>query len=224
MNSQEVCLRILHAESEREVDAIIESVPELSDAGNWYPIDGRETNFNVVTNQASTGSKALTELCTNMVDAVLMKHAHQKGINPTGSDAPQSVIAGVRDLVELRGARSGVLAEVDDPRYLQEFAERNLIIGVTGGTRRNQSLCFTFVDNGEGQHPEDFEDTFLSLSKGNKTDIPFVQGKYNMGSSGVLTYCGRHWYKLIISRRYNATGEWGWTLVRRRPRKRDADR
>ena len=217
MNSEEVCLHILRAESEREVDAVIASVPELSDAGNWYPIDGRETNFNVVTNQASTGSKALTELCTNMVDAVLMKHAHQKGIDPTGSNAPQSVIAGVRDLVQLRGARSGVLAEVDDPRYLQEFAERNLIIGVTGGTRRNESLCFTFVDNGEGQHPTDFEDTFLSLSEGNKKDIPFVQGKYNMGSSGVLTYCGRRWYKLIISRRYDARGEWGWTLVRRRP-------
>ena len=91
------------------------------------------------------------------------------------------------------------------------------MIGVTGGTRRDQSLCFTFVDNGEGQHPGDFEETFLSLSKGNKSDIPFVQGKYNMGSSGVLTYCGRRWYKLIISRRHDESGEWGWTLVRRRP-------
>ena len=217
MNSQEVCLRILHAESEREVDEIIASELDMSDAGNWYPIDGRPTNFNVVTNQASTGSKALTELCTNMVDAVLMKYARQKSIDPIGPEAPQSVIAGVRDLVGLRGARSGVLAEVDDPRYLQEFAEKNLVIGVTGGTRRNESLCFTFVDNGEGQHPADFEDTFLSLSKGNKTDIPFVQGKYNMGSSGVLTYCGQGWYKLIISRRYDDSGEWGWTLVRRRP-------
>ena len=217
MDSKEVCLRILRAESESTVSEIVASVPELSDSGNWHPIDGRETNFNVVTNQASTGSKALTELCTNMVDAVLMKHAHQKNIDPTAPNAPQSVIAGVRELVQLRGARSGVLAEVDDPRYLQEFAEKNLVIGVTGGTRRNESLCFTFVDNGEGQHPGDFEDTFLSLSKGNKTNIPFVQGKYNMGSSGVLTYCGRQWYKLIVSRRHDASGEWGWTLVRRRP-------
>ena len=38
-----------------------------------------------------------------------------------------------------------------------------------------------------------------------------------MGSSGVLTYCGRHWYKLIVSRRHDGTGDWGWTLVRRRP-------
>ena len=109
------------------------------------------------------------------------------------------------------------MAEVDDPKYLQEFAEKNLVIGVTGGTRRNESLCFTFVDNGEGQHACDFENTFLSLSTGNKSAIPFVQGKYNMGSSGVLTYCGRHWYKLIVSRRHDASGDWGWTLVRRRP-------
>lgn len=217
MNSQEICFCLLRAESEREVDAIIAAVPELSDPVNWHPIDGRETNFNVVTNQASTGGKALTELCTNMVDAVLLKHAHQQSIDPTGPDAPQSVIEGVRELVQLRGAHSGVLAEVDDPRYLQEFAEGNLVIGVTGGTRRNDSLCFTFVDNGEGQHAGNFEDTFLSLSKGSKSGIPFVQGKYNMGSSGVLSYCGRHWYKLIISRRYDCSGNWGWTLVRRRP-------
>ena len=217
MNGRDVCFRILRSESEREVDRIIESEPELSDAVNWHPIDGRDTNFNVVTNQASTGSKALTELCTNMVDAVLMKHAHERGVGLTGRDAPQSVIAGVRELVRLPGARSGILSQVDDERYLREFAEKNLIIGVTGGTRREESLCFTFADNGEGQQPNDFEDTFLSLSKGNKSDIPFVQGKYNMGSSGVLTYCGRRWYKLIVSRRYDGSGEWGWTLVRRRP-------
>lgn len=217
MNSKELCLRILSAESEDAVSAIIDEVPELSDPANWYPIDGRETNFNVVTNQASTGSKALTELCTNMVDAMLLKHAHLNGIVPTGPGAPKSVTDAVRDLVRLKGARSGVLAEVDDEKYLREFAEKSLVIGITGSTRRGESLCFTFTDNGEGQHPDDFEDTFLSLSKGNKSNIPFVQGKYNMGSSGVLTYCGNHWYKLIVSRRYDATGEWGWTLVRRRP-------
>lgn len=152
-----------------------------------------------------------------MVDAVLMKYALKQGIDPSGPTAPQSVLEGVRDIVKLRGAFSGILAEVDDENYLKEFAESNLVIGVTGGTRREESLCFTFVDNGEGQHARHFEGTFLSLSKGNKSNIPFVQGKYNMGSSGVLNYCGRCWYKLIVSRRYDGSGDWGWTLVRRRP-------
>ena len=216
MNSMELCLRLLGAESEKAVGAIVDSDPNLANPDNWRPIDGRDTNFNTVTNQASTGGKALTELCVNMVDAVLLKHAHLKGVDPKGTDAPQSVIAGVRELVSIPGMRSGILAEVDAPKYLQDFAEKNLIIGVTGGTRIEEPPCFTFVDNGEGQRAEDFEDTFLSLSKGNKSDIPFVQGKYNMGSSGVLSYCGERWYKLIVSRRYNG-GDWGWTLVRQRP-------
>lgn len=38
-----------------------------------------------------------------------------------------------------------------------------------------------------------------------------------MGSSGVLGYCGRRWFKLIVSRRYDAKSPWGWTLMRRRP-------
>jgi len=77
--------------------------------------------------------------------------------------------------------------------------------------------CFTFIDNGEGQTPEYFPNTFLSLSAGTKKTIPFVQGKFNMGSSGVLRYCGRHWFKLIVSRRYDKSSPWGWTLMRRRP-------
>ena len=217
MDSKALCLRILDAESERQVYDIVNDVPELLDSGNWFPIDGRETNFNVVTNQASTGSTALTELCTNMVDAILMKHAYLNGVDPLGPAAPRSVIEGVRDLVRLPGARSGILAEVDADSYLKEFAEKNLVIGVTGGRRGGVLPCFTFVDNGEGQDPDKFETTFLSLSAGNKSNIPFVQGKYNMGASGVLTYCGDHWYKLIISRRYDGSDGWGWTLVRRRP-------
>src|SRR5260370_1430338 len=61
------------------------------------------------------------------------------------------------------------------------------------------------------------ESTFLSLSTGNKKDIPVVQGKYNMGSSGVLGYCGLKWFKLIVSRRFDGSAPWGFTLMRKRP-------
>ena len=215
MDSKELCMRMLRAESEEEVRAVVDGNNDLSDSRNWSAIDDRDSNWNIITNQASTGAKALTELCTNMVDAMLMKHARLKGISLTGPAAPRSVIEGVRDLVELKGSRSGILSEVDDSSYLRDFAEKNLVIGVTGGT--SNDICFTFADNGEGQDAAAFESTFLSLSKGNKSDIPFVQGKYNMGSSGVLGYCGEHWYKLIISRRYDGNSPWAWTIVRRRP-------
>ena len=44
-----------------------------------------------------------------------------------------------------------------------------------------------------------------------------MQGKYNMGSSGVLGYCGFKWFKLIVSRRFDRNTPWGFTLMRKRP-------
>jgi hypothetical protein len=67
---------------------------------------------------------------------------------------------------------------------------------------------------GEGQHPNNFEDTFLSLLKGNKNEIHFVQGKYNMGGSGSIVFCGKKRYQLIASKRFDGTGNFGFTLIR----------
>ena len=72
-------------------------------------------------------------------------------------------------------------------------------------------------DDGEGQHPEDFEATFLSLLRGNKNEIHFVQGKYNMGGSGAIVFCGKRRYQLIASKRYDGSGLFGFTLVRKHP-------
>lgn len=216
-DARSVCRRLLDVESEADVETIIESVSEMADRRNWKPLDGRDTNFNVTSNQASDGGKALTELMTNMVDALLMKHAYLKGIDPKAKNAPATMHEAVDKLIKnLRGGKLTSLGS-NDP-WLRTFAQDNLVIGVTGSrTKRTGLPCYTFVDNGEGQHPENFEKTFLSLSAGTKKDIPFVQGKYNMGSSGVLSYCGTKKFKLIVSRRYDRTGPWGFTLVRKRP-------
>jgi hypothetical protein len=82
--------------------------------------------------------------------------------------------------------------------------------------------CYTLVDSGEGQRPADFEKTFLSLVRSNKVKIQFAQGKFGMGGSGVLPFCGRRSVQLIISRRHPSLTEnngdsqdcgWGWTIV-----------
>jgi hypothetical protein len=216
-DARSVCRRLLDAESEAEVEAVIEAAPEMTNPKNWRPLDRRETNFNVTSNQASDGGKALTELMTNMVDAVLMKHAFLKSVDPKGRKAPSTMHQAVDRLV--KHLHGGKLTNLDprDP-WLLSFARANLVIGVTGAKSKRAGLpCYTFVDNGEGQTPDDFESTFLSLSTGNKKDIPFVQGKYNMGSSGVLGYCGLKWFKLIVSRRYDRNAPWGFTLMRKRP-------
>jgi hypothetical protein len=53
------------------------------------------------------------------------------------------------------------------------------------------SPCYLIVDRGEGQTPAAFPDTFLSLNRSNKLRIPFVQGKFNAGGTGVLQFCGQ---------------------------------
>lgn len=214
MTSEELCMALLRAESETAVATVLSKANSSNLDIGWGLLDGRDTNFNVVTNQAATGAKALTELCTNMVDAILLRYAYEANVDPMSGDAPQTVTEAVRELVRLPGARSGILAEVDDEMFLREYAESNLVIGVTGAS---SDACFTFVDAGEGQLADDFENTFFSLSSGRKSKIPFVQGKYNMGSAGVLSFCGRRWFKLVISRRFDRSGPWGWSLMRRRP-------
>jgi hypothetical protein len=86
--------------------------------------------------------------------------------------------------------------------------------------------CFTIVDDGEGQTPGAMPDTILSLHKGNKDKIKFVQGKFNMGGTGVLEFCGlERNLHLVVSKRcpdllpqpldYPSDAHWSFTVIRR---------
>jgi hypothetical protein len=86
---------------------------------------------------------------------------------------------------------------------------------IADGPRFETSLII--YDDGEGQRPEDFEATFLSLLRGNKNEIHFVQGKYNMGGAGAVAFCGKRRYQLVASKRFDSKSPFGFTLVRRHP-------
>jgi len=98
----------------------------------------------------------------------------------------------------------------------KEKIAKNIYLTSTGN-KKTPNICI--IDKGEGQHPEKFKDTFLSLNKSNKLRIPFVQGKNNMGSTGVFEFCGSKGLQLIISRRNPEieNGNWGYTLIRKFP-------
>ncbi len=104
-----------------------------------------------------------------------------------------------------------------------KLAEQNISVIVTGQKPSEGNPCVIVVDTGEGQKPEDFKDTLVSLLRSNKISVPFVQGKFNMGSTGSLTYCSPNKnYQLIASRRNAAipgvrNPKWGFTVVRKRP-------
>ena len=119
-----------------------------------------------------------------------------------------------------------------------------MILDATG-TKARPSL--SFYDAGEGQHPADFPRTFCSLIYGSdegsyKGAVPFAQGRFNMGGTGVLPFCGDdRKMQLIVSRvpddMCKDPHEWGFhhflllplqiepvVEVSRRPRRQRADR
>ena len=105
----------------------------------------------------------------------------------------------------------------------RRYAEDHLTIAATQDDQRSTNLSLTIVDAGEGQTPDDIPTTFCSLSKSNKVKVDFLQGKFNMGSTGVLSFCGTQGFKLILTRRNPALlpsghtardTEWGFTITR----------
>ena len=206
MNIIQLFNELYLAQTEDDVDKIINAHPNIFKPENWHPLGGNENNFGVIENQQSTPIAALIEKITNSIDAVLMKKCLEAGINPKSNQAPQS-------MDEARTIFFPNYRDWDLPGTRSKQAENIQIIA--DGPRLNTSLII--YDDGEGQHPEEFEKTFLSLLRGNKTEIHFVQGKYNMGGSGAIVFCGKKGYQLIGSKRYNNIGKFGFTLIREHP-------
>lgn len=191
---------------EQEIDKVLQQYRLAKNPAHWRPYGQNESNFGVVENQQSSPIPALIEKITNGIDAILMRACIERGIDPRSEEAPRSI----------EGALDRFFPDHknwDLRQQRRQFAERLQILA--DGPPLQTSLII--YDDGEGQAPEDFESTFLSLLRGNKNDIHFVQGKYNMGGSGALTFCGQRRYQLIASKRFDGGDELGFTLVRRHP-------
>jgi hypothetical protein len=211
MDNKALLLSLANADSEEEVENIIDRHPILSEDKNWRPYGGFWGNFSQIHNQQGNTIPALVEKPINSIDALLMKECQLRSIDPEGAEAPKSIQEAVEKFLNIKG---GNFSEIS-PTERRKIAEDIQIIA--DGSRRNPNIII--YDKGEGQHPEDFEDTFVSLTKHNKLKIKFVQGQYNMGGSGALPNCGENKYQLILSRRHpkllNGKQDlYGFTLVR----------
>lgn len=213
MELKQLFEELYFAKTEDEVDKFIKARPDIFIQKNWYPLGGNENNFGVIENQQSSPIAALIEKITNSIDAVLMKKCLEAGIDPKSEQAPKSM-----EEAKAKFFQDHKNWDLSSPRKQQ--AESIQIIA--DGPRFNTSLII--YDDGEGQSPEKFEDTFLSLLSGNKNEIHFVQGKYNMGGSGAIVFCGKKRYQLIGSKRYDNTGNFGFTLIREHPLSKEEER
>lgn len=205
ISNEELFNSLYFSPTEDDVEQVIINHPDIFKDENWHPLGGDENMFGIVRNQQSSPIAALVEKVTNSMDAILTKKCLEQGIKPDSKEAPQSMDEAINifypnyknwDLSSNRRKQSEEIQIIAD------------------GPPKNTSVII--YDNGEGQHPEDFEKTFLSLVKGNKINIQFVQGKYNMGGSGALVFCGKKRYQLIASKRFDDTGNLGFTIIRQR--------
>ncbi len=205
--SFEKLFKLLYScDNESSVQKLISSQPEIFNASNWHPLGGNSSNYGVIENQQSNPIAALIEKITNSIDAILTRRCLEEGIKPNSKDAPKSMELAIKQFFKNSGSW--------DLGSFRKAQSENLQI-LADGPRMDTSLVI--YDNGEGQHPQDFERTFLSLLQGNKNEIQFVQGKYNMGGSGAIVFCGKKSYQLIASRKFDKTGDIGFTLVREHP-------
>lgn len=219
-----LAMALLKADSEEDVVSILKKAGYWDYYNSWRLIGDREGNYSTIGNQQSRSEAALTEKLINSIDARLMSECMVAGIHPESEKAPQSIREAVARFFEGKTNWIEVGGKIKDwdNKKRREISE-SITLAVTG---KKSKPCITITDMGEGQLPNMIHETFLSIDRTNKLKIPFVQGKYNMGGTGVLRFCGKENLQLIITKRnptivrtMKETNQlsdcWSFTVIRR---------
>ena len=211
-NTKQLCLNLIHADTEAEVIELLSPAGYWDDPKAWRWLGDEKYNYSSVGNQQSKAEQAIIEKLINSIDSKLIAAARLAGIDPESSKSPDT-ISEARELFFKEQLKDA------------EKLSRSITVSATGSKPPGRP-CFTIVDDGEGQTPETMPKTILSLHAGNKDKIKFVQGKFHMGGTGVLEFCGlERNLQLVVSKRNPAflssplenpiDADWSFTVVRR---------
>ncbi len=225
---RELFFQLLTADREEEVVHALTAAGLWDHEASWRLLGDREDNYATIGAQTVIPEAALAEKITNAIDAVLMRRCREAGINPKAPDAPTSVRGAVARFFDVNpnASYSGSLEAWDQAKILG-VARSTTSITLTGDrrgrvNRKRNYPSVTILDRGEGQAPEKQPETLLSIGNSLKKDIAFTQGKFAMGGTAALRFCGESNMQLILSRRAPALAEedgessaWGFTIVRR---------
>lgn len=213
-NLKKLAMKLARAESENKVKTILEQhgVWEYDD-DHWQNYSDDPTNWSNVGNQQGRAFDALAEKITNSIDTKLLRAVKADGIDPESGAAPQSMKEAVKQYFDVPDGDPANLS----PQARSDLAKDISVVASTSGGK-GEPLNLSIIDDGEGQHPDDFPNTFLSLDGNNKLTIPYVQGQFSQGATGVHRFCGDHGTELIISRPApdvtDGPRPWGFTIVR----------
>ena len=217
MDNKVFAMELAACESEKDVISLLEKYSLWNNPQCWRAFGDNDNNWSTIGNQQSDADAALVEKIVNSVDALLMKECMTKGIEPTSTEAPKSIASALETFFGITGGKLQNLTE----SQRTGLAQNNIILAATGDKGTDPNI--TIVDRGEGQSPSRMPNTILSINKSNKLKVPFVLGKFKMGGTGALCFCGEHNFQLVICKRcpdIPANGDtthnlWGFTIVRR---------
>ena len=233
---KQLFFQLLQADSEEEVLQILQAADLWDQSHYWRPVGDNSNNRAIIGNQQEDAVSALAEKITNSVDAILINRCLEAGIDPRGPEAPKSLRSAIAKFFLNSDDENAGMSRFWGTDRLQSAKELEIVtkqiwLSVTGSTK---APSISIVDHGEGQVPDDFPRTFMALvgyrtedgrTASQKANIPFVQGQFNMGSSGVYPFASETYgFQLLISRRNpkllldtspDRDLEWGFTIVRR---------
>ena len=229
--------KILTIQKEEELTNLIDNDPFFSEYCDWEPVAGDNTNIRFIGNQKTTAVGTLTELLVNSIDSLLILGCIKSGKNPNEKGVPKNM----KDASELYyGIPNGNIGKcfpkgrlestgtwtrlsdniknIKDVPITELAGNINMIFLGSGSKNHNTIIVY---DRGMGQSPQKFKDSFLYYQTNNKLNIPFVQGKYAMGATGVFSRCGLMKYVFILSTKHPDVcgpaekNKWGFTIIRK---------
>ena len=219
MDIKQLCIDIATKEDGNEVIEILKNYNLWDDEKNWKLVGNNEdyNNHSIIGSQQSNAANALVEKLVNSGDSALMLKCLENDVDPKSDDAPINLKEAVSSFFNVEDGR---WIDVDRVKKSQ-LAEKYCNLVVTGEKGPGANPTYTIIDSAEGQEPEDFKKTFLSLTQKNKSGIRFVQGKFGMGSYGAVNFCKVDGLQLILSKRNpsitndSSKNLWGFTIIRK---------
>ena len=227
--NRDLCLALMLAETDEEIVDYLSIAGYWDNPSAWRFLGDVENNFGTIGNQQADPVAALVEKIVNSIDARLVGACLAGGTDPASDGAPRTPREAVARFFEpwhdFNPSRpdDGLILDWTGQHMTDE--SREITVTAAGSLPSQGAPSISIADTGEGQIPDAFPDTLMSLNRSNKLRIPFVQGRFNMGGTGAFRFCGtEHQFQLIVSRRSPALvasdaperdRHWGFTIVRR---------
>lgn len=194
---------LLSAVSTTDVEQVLH---DLDSQIEWVPLGNNPDNFGPISIGADPFD-GIAERITNAIDAIVEAEVE---LRPELKSC-----ATPRDAIEaIFGFEEGNLKSVADEK-IRDLASKINVRFLESGSPKRPTV--EIVDEGIGQHPEDFPNTLLSLNRGYKVSKFYLIGAFGQGGQTSFAHSS---YAIVVSRRHprllrgGQADLVGWTIVR----------